>query len=82
MPIFEYTCRVCQRQFELIIRGGDVAQCPGCGGNDLERLVSLFAVDSPASRSLALNAARRRNAKTTLEKAHADSEYERKHRHE
>jgi putative FmdB family regulatory protein len=82
MPIFEYACRTCQRQFELIVRGTDTPQCPECGGIDLERLVSLFAVDSPTSRSLALNAARRRNAATTRDKAHADAEYERKHRNE
>jgi putative FmdB family regulatory protein len=83
MPIYEYGCRGCQHQFEVIVRPGDTPpHCPSCGAGDLERLISMFAVDSPGSRTLALNAARRKNAKVTQEKAHADSEYERKHRHE
>jgi putative FmdB family regulatory protein len=82
MPIFEFICRACGQQFESIVRGEETPACPACGAADLEKLVSMFAVDSSTSRSLSLNAARRRNARTTKDKAHADYEYERKHRHE
>jgi putative FmdB family regulatory protein len=44
MPIFEYRCRKCSRQFEEIVLGGRAPACPGCGGRDLEKLVSVFAV--------------------------------------
>jgi len=81
MPIFEYTCRACSRQFELIVRTGDTPACPACGGGDLEKMISLFAVDSSSSRSLALNSARKRNAKVTRDKAQADYEYVRNHEH-
>jgi putative FmdB family regulatory protein len=82
MPIYEYACRTCHTRFEAIVRGSDVPRCPSCDGGDLDRLISLFAVDSPGSRKLALNAARKQNARVTRDKAWADHEYDRKHRHE
>ena len=82
MPIYEYACRTCQHRFEAIVRGSDTPRCPSCGAGDLERLISMFAVDSPGTRKLGLNAARQQNAKSTREKASADYEYDRKHRHE
>jgi putative FmdB family regulatory protein len=81
MPIYEYECRGCKHQFEAIVRTGDTPACPECRSSDLERLVSLFAVDSGDSRRLSLAAARKQHAKTTKEKAHAEAEYERKHHH-
>jgi putative FmdB family regulatory protein len=81
MPIYEYECRACRHQFEAIVRTGDTPACPECRSADLERLVSLFAVDSGDSRRLSLAAARKQHAKTTKEKAHAEAEYERKHHH-
>jgi putative FmdB family regulatory protein len=82
MPIYEYQCRNCANRFEAIVRlTADPPTCPACQSADLERLVSLFAVDSGGTRKLSLDAARRQNAKTTREKAHAEAEYERNHRH-
>ena len=81
MPIYEYECRACRHQFEAIVRVSDVPACPECRSSDLERLVSLFAVDSGDSRRLSLAAARKQHARTTKEKAHAEAEYERKHHH-
>jgi putative FmdB family regulatory protein len=82
MPIHEYECRTCQHRFEALVRASETPRCPSCSGEDLERLISLFAVDSEGSRKLSLAAARRQNAKVTRDKAWADAEYERKHRHE
>ena len=82
MPIYEYRCRGCGHQFEAIVRQGAQPPCPSCHGVDLERLISLFAVDSDGSRALATNAARRDHARTTRDKAWADYDYDRKHRHE
>lgn len=81
MPIYEYECRACRHQFEAIVRLTETPACPECQSPDLERLVSLFAVDSGDSRRIARDAGRRQHAKTTKEKAHAEAEYERKHRH-
>ena len=82
MPIYEYECRSCRHRFETLVRSGDEPFCPQCQHRDLERLVSLFAVDSGGSRQLSLSAIRKKNARTTRDKAWADLEYDRKHRHE
>jgi putative FmdB family regulatory protein len=80
MPIYEYQCRACAKEFEAIVRvSDDPPTCPACHSADIERLVSLFAVDSGDTRRLARDAARRQHAKTTKEKAHAEAEYDRKH---
>ena len=43
MPIYEYTCQGCQRDFEVLLRGGDTATCPSCGGKRLEKKFSVPA---------------------------------------
>jgi putative FmdB family regulatory protein len=43
MPIYEYSCRACDRTFEeLVIRRSDEAEvrCPACQGRKVEKLVS------------------------------------------
>jgi putative FmdB family regulatory protein len=82
MPIYEYRCRNCGHQFEAVVRNAVQPPCPSCSSDDLERLISMFAVDSEGSRRLGLDAARRKNAVVTRDKAHADYEYDRKHRYE
>jgi putative FmdB family regulatory protein len=79
MPIYEFSCRSCAQQFETLVRTGDVPQCPSCAGQDLERIISLFAVNSEGTRSIALAEGRRRASKTAGEKAVAQREYEAKH---
>jgi putative FmdB family regulatory protein len=46
MPIYEYQCRECGRSFELIQKMSDLpcGQCPVCGGHDVEKAISTFAV--------------------------------------
>jgi putative FmdB family regulatory protein len=82
MPIYEYRCRSCGNEFEAIVRSQEQPPCPACQSVDLERLISMFAVDSDGSRALSTNAARRANARVTRDKAWSDYEYDRKHRHE
>jgi putative FmdB family regulatory protein len=79
MPIFEYSCRTCQAQFEVLIRGNAQAACPSCGGVDLERLLSVPAIKSDATHRNALAAAKSRDQKLGNEKAAAQREYELKH---
>jgi len=43
MPLFEYSCRQCERQFELLVRGTQTPECPSCHGTELERRQSVFA---------------------------------------
>lgn len=75
MPIYEYHCLTCGREFEALVRGeADAPRCPGCQGSALERMRSLFAVSSEGTRQTSLQAARKANKKVQLEKAVADRE--------
>jgi putative FmdB family regulatory protein len=49
MPLYEYECRTCHHQFELLVREQTVLECPSCKGDDLQKQLSVFAVgaDSP-----------------------------------
>jgi putative FmdB family regulatory protein len=44
MPLFEYECRGCGRRFEHLTRDGQAPACPACHGDDLQKLLSAFAV--------------------------------------
>ena len=44
MPIYEYRCDGCGKQFEKLVRASSPAvACPGCGGAKLEQQYSTFA---------------------------------------
>jgi putative FmdB family regulatory protein len=43
MPIYEYHCRSCERDFETLVRGAEQPACEHCGGADLEKKLSVFA---------------------------------------
>ena len=86
MPIFEYRCRACQREFEqLVLPSGGPPACPGCGNGDLERLFSLFAVDSAETRQVNRDHGRRYARKDLTEQKHAEMEavihHHREHEH-
>jgi len=44
MPIFEYLCKDCGKQFEVLVRGSEKARCPKCKSASLEQQLSAFAV--------------------------------------
>jgi putative FmdB family regulatory protein len=46
MPIYEYGCRGCGREFETLVQGSEKPECPGCGGKKLNKKLSVFAVSS------------------------------------
>ena len=46
MPIYDYKCRGCGEEFELLVLKGNVPACPACQNQDLEQLLSSFAVSS------------------------------------
>lgn len=79
MPIYEYQCRGCGRQFEQLIIHSTTPECPACQGHDLERMISLFAVNSDTTRGAALQAGQRRNAQITRDRNDAEIAYHKKH---
>lgn len=40
MPIYEFACAKCGREFEEIAFGDEVAPCPHCGSHDTHKLMS------------------------------------------
>jgi putative FmdB family regulatory protein len=46
MPIYQYACRSCAERFDRLVMGQARPTCPACGSEDLERLLSVFAVAS------------------------------------
>jgi putative FmdB family regulatory protein len=44
MPIFEYRCGACGKEFETLVRtSGPAPACPGCASTQLNKKLSTFA---------------------------------------
>jgi putative FmdB family regulatory protein len=43
MPIYEYVCRRCRHEFEVLVRGSEQPKCPHCGDPRLDKLLSVPA---------------------------------------
>ena len=79
MPIYEYACRSCHACFERFIRptrDADIepVTCPECHGTDVERLISMFAINSTETQQAHLRQARKVGEKEYREKKHAEAE--------
>ena len=79
MPLYDFRCKNCNHEFEALVRTGDVPQCPSCQGQDLERLLSTFAVDSAERRQAAAKDSRRRQIAGRRDAVIAEEEYRQKH---
>jgi putative FmdB family regulatory protein len=56
MPIYEYRCRHCTAEFEVLVRDGMAVACPECGGSSLDKLLPIPFIASgrtarPAGRT-------------------------------
>ena len=84
MPILEYSCRACGHQFEFLRlpTTAGAATCPACHSEDLERLLSAFAMNTRELTQSRVKAARtqQRQSKDHKDKQIADAE-ERAHHH-
>jgi len=49
MPVYEYDCRTCAHQFEVLVRGKETPECPACHGKSLDRRLSTFAAHANGS---------------------------------
>ncbi|MBM4355928.1 MAG: zinc ribbon domain-containing protein [Deltaproteobacteria bacterium] len=45
MPLYEFRCRSCERQFEVLVSMSaiDTVRCPGCSSADVGKLMSSFS---------------------------------------
>lgn len=59
MPIYEYQCAACAKEFEVLVRSSSPAPaCPECKGTELRKKLSAFAaLTSSASAEAQLPAA-------------------------
>jgi len=47
MPIYEYQCASCGKDFEILVRSSSPApECPVCKGTELRKKLSAFAMMS------------------------------------
>jgi len=47
MPLFEYLCKGCGKEFEKIVpRHDSSVDCPHCASSQVEKQLSVFAVSS------------------------------------
>jgi putative FmdB family regulatory protein len=81
MPIYDFQCRTCGKEFEALVRPQDAAApaCPSCQGSDLEKLLSGFAVSSSESRAASALGSRKRQINANKDKIVADEEYRKEH---
>lgn len=49
MPIYEYRCKKCNTEFELLLYSGETAICPKCNSKDLIKKISLCSFSSGGS---------------------------------
>ena len=49
MPIYEYECRNCRNDFELLVHPHSTPACPRCDSNALDKRLSAFAVGRPVA---------------------------------
>ena len=81
MSLYDFRCKNCQHAFEALVRSHDTGspRCPSCGGQDLERLLSSFAVDTADLRQKAAHDSRRRQIAKRRDSYIAEEEYRNKH---
>jgi putative FmdB family regulatory protein len=74
MPLYEYKCCACDHCFEVLVRDSTPPVCPACRAENVERQLSLFAVNSAGTRKSALAAARKHSYKAEYDRAVAAEE--------
>jgi len=79
MPIYEYGCRECGHEFELLLRGEKTPLCPACDSGDLERRLTLPGLKTEGTRAKAMRAAKKRDQTRARDRMHERLHYEESH---
>jgi putative FmdB family regulatory protein len=83
MPLYEYKCSGCGNHFELLIlKASQTIACPSCGGELLERLLSMFAVSSEGTRQASTAAAYTHNNKLNAKQEPDKQRIQIEHKHQ
>ena len=52
MPIYEYCCESCGREFEILVMGsGEEVDCPHCQSQKVKRMLSCFSTTDGGAAS-------------------------------
>ncbi|MBI3367369.1 MAG: zinc ribbon domain-containing protein [Burkholderiales bacterium] len=71
MPLYDYHCKHCHAEFELLVRASSVPTCPQCASTELDRAqVSRLA---PAGKIEAIRRSNRRLAAREGHFSHLDA---------
>lgn len=49
MPLYEFVCRDCEVEQELLVRGEEIPACESCGSKQLTKLLSAPVAHSTGS---------------------------------
>jgi putative FmdB family regulatory protein len=80
MPLYEFRCLGCSREFETLVRAGAEPSCPACGGTRLERLISTsFSVKGPGLSPAARRAVQKQQSALHRDQDAYQQENEKKH---
>ena len=79
MPVYEYVCNDCAKEFEVLLLRQETASCPSCGSVDLKRLLSVPGVKSSSTHELAMRAAKKRDQAQAWERVNEQRKYEESH---
>ncbi|PYR25490.1 MAG: FmdB family transcriptional regulator [Acidobacteria bacterium] len=79
MPLYDFRCRSCGDEFERLVRKGETVECPSCRGQDVERLLSTFALSTEERRAAAAKQSRKLQIAKNRDKVVAEEEYRQKH---
>ncbi|RME66196.1 MAG: zinc ribbon domain-containing protein [Nitrospirae bacterium] len=44
MPIYEYKCENCDKDFEVLVFGNQKVKCPECGSENIKKKFSVFGM--------------------------------------
>jgi len=51
MPLYEYRCTSCGKQFEVLMREGVTPTCPACQNQAVEKQFSTYAVGAMSPKA-------------------------------
>ena len=82
MPLFDFVCRACGREFEALVRPGHPPVCPDCGATDLDQKPTSFAVKSADRTRQFADANRKKHSEIGFRKTMEIEAAAKKHRDE